>query len=194
MMTDAAGVTFDQHDGQAAGKLAEDLAHLFRAAYTSETDPFYSCEQFLYRFDRYRAARGFLLITAHSGRRLVGFLYGYPLRPGSRWWDGLTPPPPSGFTDETGHRTFAINDMAVAPGLRRRGIAQAMHALLVAHRPEMRFTLAVTPDNVPAQAAYLKWGYQPVGRPAPAFSGAPALDLMVRPPGIPDGPPPAQRR
>jgi ribosomal protein S18 acetylase RimI-like enzyme len=180
MTQDTAKIVLNQHDAGAAGEMADELADLFQSVYQEHaSDRFFSREQFLDRLRGYRAAPGYTLITAREDSRLVGFLYGYPLPAGSRWWDGLTPVQPDEFTAETGTRTFAVNDMAVPVDRRRRGIAQAMHGLLLADRPGMRFTLAVMPSNTVARAAYRKWGYRVVGQPRPAFPDAPPLDLMV---------------
>src|SRR2546430_12521980 len=47
-------------------------------------------------------ASNYSLVTAQADGRVVGFIFGYSLRAERGWWDGLTPEPPAGFTDETG--------------------------------------------------------------------------------------------
>ncbi|WP_267593090.1 GNAT family N-acetyltransferase [Carbonactinospora thermoautotrophica] len=175
-------ITLQRHDREEAGKLAEDLADLYRAVYGTQepqaSNPFYSRERFLQRLDGYRAAPGYQLIVARENDRMVGFLYGYVLQPGARWWSKVEPPLPEEFTRETGDRTFAVNDMVVAADRRRRGIARAMHAELLAAHPGMRFTLTVRPDNTPARSAYQRWGYRIVGRQQP-YPDSPVFEMMV---------------
>src|SRR5262245_40780578 len=139
------------HDAEGAGHLTDELADLYRTVYGAvepqASNPFYSRERFLERLDRYRLAPGFELVVVREAGRMVGFLYGYALPPQARWWSGIKPPLPAEQARETGERTFAFNDMVVAPDRRRRGIARRMHAVVVDARPGMRFTLTVRPDN-----------------------------------------------
>jgi ribosomal protein S18 acetylase RimI-like enzyme len=177
---DTTGIAFDRHDVETAIGIAGELADLWQAVYADRADdPFVSREQFLYRLGRYQSAPRYTLITAREDGRLVGFAYGYPLPADSRWWDGVTPPPPEGFADQTGRRTFAVNDIVVSADRRRRGIARTMHDRLKAEHPGMRFTLATEPGNATTQAIYSAWGYRLVGRAEPPFPDAPPLDLMV---------------
>jgi RimJ/RimL family protein N-acetyltransferase len=174
--------TLEWHDAAAAGELAEELADLFRAVYGAAepeaSDPFYSRERFLERLERYRAAPGYALVVAREGERMIGFVYGYVLQPGGRWWSKVQPALPEEFMTETGSRTFAVNDMVVALDRQRQHIATAMHQQVLANHPDMRFTLTVKPDNVPAQAAYRRWGYRAVGRQQP-FPDSPVYETMV---------------
>lgn len=177
------GVLLQVHDAHAAGQLAGEIADLYRAAYGAAepqaSSPFYSRDRFLERLDRYRAGRGFTLITARdTSGALVGFFYGYVLPPGARWWAPLEPRPPAELIEETGYRTFAINDMVVRPDWRRRGLAREMHARARAVHSGKRFTLTVRPDNTPARTAYLAWGYRILGTQQP-FPDSPVFETMI---------------
>jgi ribosomal protein S18 acetylase RimI-like enzyme len=170
-----------RHHGAAeAGRVADELAAVYRLAYVGtvrEHDPFYSAERFAERFAGYRSAPGFELVTAHEDRELVGYVFGYALPPNARWWDGLLDAVPDGFTDETGHRTFALNELHVRAERRGRGIASTLHNELITHRDEERATVLVRPEN-PARATYLHWGYRVVGRLRP-FADSPVYDALV---------------
>ncbi|MCW2568298.1 MAG: acetyltransferase [Mycobacterium sp.] len=173
-------LTLRHHGADEAREVAGELATVYRLAYVGtprEHDPFYSAERFLERFEGYRAAPGFELVTAHDGRQLVGYLFGYVLPPNARWWNGLLDAVPDGFTDETGYRTFALNELHVRAEWRGRGIASALHTELVGHRESERVTVLVRPEN-PARSTYLHWGYRVVGRLQP-YPDSPVYDALV---------------
>lgn len=142
-------------------------------------DPFYSIERYLQRFHGYSSAPGFAMITANDETSVLGYIFGYTLQPGARWWNGLVTPVPEGFTTEDGGRTFAINELMTLERARRRGIATALHDELLGGRHEQRATLLVDPDNDPAKAAYLSWGWKVIGQLQP-FPDSPRYDSMVR--------------
>lgn len=149
-------------------------------AETAAEDPFFSTPRFLGRFDGYATAPGFSLCTASRGEGtpVIGMAFGYTLQPGARWWNGLQTDVPAGFTDEDGHRTFAINEIMVIESERRHGVATALHRHLLAGRPEARATLLVEPENTPAREAYLSWGWQTIGvlKPLP---DSPTYESMI---------------
>jgi ribosomal protein S18 acetylase RimI-like enzyme len=168
------------HDAHQAREIADELAAVYQEAYLGtpqERDPFYSTDRFIERFRGYTSAPGFELVTAHDGDQLVGYVFGYVLPEGARWWNGLLDAVPQGFTDETGTRTFALNELHVRAAWRGRGIASRLHAELINHRHEDRATILVRPDN-PARDTYLHWGYESIGRLQP-FRGSPVYDALV---------------
>src|SRR6266511_1270649 len=75
------------------------------------TDPFYSTERFIDRVRGYIKAPGFGLVAAYSEETAIGLAFGYVLPRNARWWEELTTFVPDGFTDETGNRTFALNEL-----------------------------------------------------------------------------------
>jgi ribosomal protein S18 acetylase RimI-like enzyme len=141
-------------------------------------DPFYSPDRFRDRLAGYTRSPGFELVVARLNDDPVGQIFGYSLPPDAGWWRGLTTPVPGGFTDEDGTRTFAVNEIMVHPGHRRRGVARALHDALLSARPERRATLLVAPDNAAAWSAYESWGWYEVGRLHP-FPDAPHYHAMV---------------
>jgi GNAT superfamily N-acetyltransferase len=136
--------------------------------------------EFLDHFGQQARRPGFRLVTAESGGEVIGFAYGYPLPPDTRWWTGLQQPLSADFTAETGHRTFVIIELAVQAPFRRRGIAARLHAALLHGLTVERVTLTVRPEPEAASArtAYATWGYRKVGQIRP-WDGAPLYDSMM---------------
>ncbi|MEV4488655.1 GNAT family N-acetyltransferase [Micromonospora coxensis] len=141
---------------------------------------FYGEDRYRRQLSAHRQRPGWTLITAMLNEELIGYVYGFPLAPGTRWWDGIQEPFPSGFTREDGHRTFAICELLVRAAWRRQGVARALHDDLVSSRPEERMTLLARPDNAPAQAAYRSWGWQTITRLRPGWPDAPLFDVLTR--------------
>jgi GNAT superfamily N-acetyltransferase len=83
------------------------------------------------------------MVIAYVDDRPVGQAFGYALPPNARWWQGLSTPVPEGFTEETGTRTFALNELMVVPEWQGRGVAHALHDELLGSRKEQRATLLV---------------------------------------------------
>jgi GNAT superfamily N-acetyltransferase len=133
-----------------------------------------------WRTTRQAGRAGFEAVIAQDGDVLVGFAYGLPLDERTSWWDGLQPPPETGFTAETGARTFAVIDLAVLPSHRGHGLGRRLLADLLAARPEERATLATDPGEKEVQAMYERWGWRKAGRaPGGARTTHSAFDLYV---------------
>lgn len=141
-------------------------------------DPFYSAERFAERVRNYARAPGFEIVVAHVGGEPVGQAFGYALPPSARWWTALTTPVPDGFTEESGSRTFALNELMVVPAWQGQGVAHALHDALLGGRSEERATLLVREDNDSARRAYARWGWRKVGKAQP-FPDSPHFDAMV---------------
>jgi GNAT superfamily N-acetyltransferase len=169
------------HDGSTALDLTDSvIIPLYEATHADLLDnPFYATPRFVERLRAYAARDGFGLAVAEglSGQPL-GQAFGYPLPPRSRWWDGLVTPVPDGFTEETGSRTFAFNELMVHPDHQRQGIARTLHDELLASRHEQRATLLVRADNTPARTAYARWGWQAVAQLQP-FPDSPVYDALI---------------
>src|SRR5260370_6534279 len=138
---------------QAAGH-ADELQALHAEVYAGPTyGPNDDAALFADRFRVQRRQPGFVLAEARHGGYLVGFASGMPLRPSTSWWRDLTTPLPDEVTTEHPGRTFALVELLVRPSWRRPGIAQTLHDLILAKRPEERATLTVPPTAAPAQNA-----------------------------------------
>jgi ribosomal protein S18 acetylase RimI-like enzyme len=167
-------ITFQLLDGTAAGEHADELQALHAEAYGRDHDGSFD--------DRFRVARrqpGFTLAEARHGGYLVGYAFGMPLRPSTSWWRHLTTPLPDEVTTERPGRTFALVQLLVRPSWRRQGIAEALHDLILAGRPEERATLTVLPTATPAQRAFRKWGWRKVARTHDGEPGSPVSDVLV---------------
>jgi GNAT superfamily N-acetyltransferase len=159
--------------------MADTLICVYAEIYAHKADdPFYSVERFADRFRAHISRPGYELVTAYLNGTLVGYAYGVPLAPQTRWWQGLREPLPEAMLTETGDRTFALNEIMVREPWRRRGVATRLHDELMAGRDEERATLLVEPSNAPAKSAYLRWGWRVIGQLQP-FPDSPVYDSML---------------
>ncbi len=167
-------------DGTQAAAHADELRALHAEVYA---DPPYGRNDdatlFAGRFRVQRRQPGFALAEARHGGYLVGCAFGMPLRPSTSWWRDLTTALPDEVTTEHPGRTFALVELLVRPSWRRQGIAQTLHDLILANRPEERATLTVLPAAVPAQNAFQKWGWRKIARTRDAYPGSPVSDVLV---------------
>lgn len=109
-------------------------------------------------------ANNYSLVTAELAGHLVGFVFGYSLQPERGWWDGLSPEPPEGFTEETGLRTVVLAEIEVRRARQGHGIGRTLHDTFLAGRSEERATLASNPEAADTHALYERWGWQKAGR------------------------------
>ena len=180
-------VTFTRHDPADAESILDSvIVPVYVASHQDVIDqPFYTAGRFAERFPGYSKAPGFEIVIAYIDGAPVGQAFGYALPPNARWWNGLTTPVPDGFTDETGTRTFAFNELMVVPEWQGRGVAHALHDALLRGRHEERATLLVREDNASAQRAYARWGWQKAGKLQP-FADSPHFDALILPLPLPD--------
>jgi GNAT superfamily N-acetyltransferase len=54
----------------------------------------------------------------------------------TRWWQGLQPEPPAGFTVETGTRTFILTEIEIRQAWQGQGIGKRIHDELLSRRPQ----------------------------------------------------------
>lgn len=171
-------VTLTHHSGDEATTLMEKLCDAYADAYgVGPTEE--KTGAFRGRATKQFNRHGFDLVSAQAGGRLVGFAFGYTLQPDTRWWNGLEPEPPEGFSTENGQRTFVLSEIEVRRTWQDKGLGRAVHNELLKARTEERATLATGPDH-PAGAVYERWGWQKVGR-VPGVNGEyySAYDLFV---------------
>ncbi|MGB6161745.1 MAG: GNAT family N-acetyltransferase [Pseudonocardiaceae bacterium] len=103
------------------------------------------------------------LVTARIGDQLVGLAFGYSLWPERGWWDGLQPPPPEGFTEETGSRTVVLPEIEVRRAWQGRGLGRTVHDAFLSRRAEARATLASNVHATGTHALYERWGWRKMG-------------------------------
>lgn len=123
----------------------------------------------------------FGIVTAQdSDQRLVGFGYGYMLRPDTGWWQNFLQPLPDELIKEWPGRTFALIDLAVAQQWRGHGLGRQLTETLLASRTEERATLSVQPTATDTQAFYVHLGWRKVGRAKmPPGVVSPFFDIYV---------------
>ncbi|WP_433390413.1 N-acetyltransferase family protein [Micromonospora sp. KLBMP9576] len=173
------GLELRHHTAEQAAGLIDRLVELYLTVY-ADGGEFHSEDRYRRQLAGHMQRDGWDLVTATIDGELVGYIYGFPLPAGTRWWGGIHEPIPAGFTDEDGKRTFAISELLVAPDWRRRGIAKSLYDGLLAGRTEERATLLAEPDNASAQAAYRSWGWQKITALRPGWEHAPTYDVMVK--------------
>jgi GNAT superfamily N-acetyltransferase len=177
-------IEFRLYDAAEAREVRNVVEDIYTRSYTdaiANGGPFHSVSAFMTRFDSYVNYSGFDLVVAYHKDEPAGQTWGWPLRPGTGWWDGLLTETDPGFTGEDGHRTFALSEIMVREDLTGRGIAHALHDQLLGTRHESRATLLVEPDNTSAYRAYTRWGWHCVAQLRPAWPDAPIWDVLVLP-------------
>ncbi|MDG4803827.1 GNAT family N-acetyltransferase [Micromonospora sp. WMMD980] len=165
--------------------LVNDLVAVYRQVY-ADGGEFHSEDRYRRQLDAHMTRAGWTLVTATADGQLVGYIYGFPLPPETGWWAGIEQPTPTGFTEETGRRTFAVSELLVRPQWRRRGVARALHDQLLSRRAEDRATLLVDPENAVARRAYDSWGWQHVTHLTPTWDDAPKFMVLIRQPSSTD--------
>ena len=184
----ARDLDFRRYDAAGARGLRTIVEDIYTRSYTAAIatgGPFHSVSAFMTRFDSYASRDGFDLVVAYHRDQPAGQAWGWPLGPGTGWWDGLLTDTDPGFTDEDGTRTFALSEIMVREDLTGHGIAHSLHDQLLAARPESRATLLVEPDNTTAYQAYTRWGWQQVAQLRPAWPDAPIWDVLILPLPLP---------
>ncbi|MGW0557314.1 N-acetyltransferase family protein [Streptomyces sp. NPDC002926] len=144
--------------------------------------PFYEVDRFNERLSSYASRPGWAGVVGYEDGEAVGFCFGVPLAPDTRWWQAVTTELPQGYTDENGKRTVALNEIVVRRPWRGRGVAWQIHEAWLSRRPEERVTLLVNPTagQGAVQAVYEAWGYRKVGDQQP-FPDSPVFASMTRP-------------
>lgn len=173
------GLQLRHHSADEAEGILDQLVDLYLEVYAGGGE-FYSEDRFRRQLSLHMQRVGWELVTAKVDGALVGYIYGFPLPPQTRWWDGIHQPVPPGFTDEDGRRTFALSELLVHPARRRHGLATALHDELIGNRTEIRATLLVRPDNTVAQDLYQTLGWGKATKLRPNWENAPTLDVLVR--------------
>lgn len=166
------------HDHRAALDALDELADLYEQVYAEP--PYNSAEKFsrarfLARTRDQVLASGFRLVTARRGGGLVGFAFGFSMKPGT-WWANASAPPREVLDADK----FAVIELVVSKSERGYGRGRLLLDELLAGRPEQFATLAAVLD-ADAYRMYLRWGWVKAGefRAEPPFSDA--LVLPLRP-------------
>ncbi|MGH3926794.1 MAG: GNAT family N-acetyltransferase, partial [Pseudonocardiaceae bacterium] len=158
-------LTLTPHTAAEAALLMDELCEVYAYAYGAVPgeDTREKSSAFRERATEAMDPRHYSLVTAGVGGQLVGFAFGYRLRPERGWRDGLSPVPPEGFTKETGDRTVVLAEIEVRRAWQGQGIGRAVHDAFLSHRREERATLASNPKATDTHALYTRWGWQKMG-------------------------------
>lgn len=148
--------------------------------------PFYHRERFDERLSSYASRPGWESVIGYDGDQTVGFAFGVPLAPDTKWWSSMRAPLPEDYVVEDGRRTLALNEVVVRGpwrGAAGKGAAHSIHEELMARRDEQRVTLLVNPANSDGRlkAVYESWGYAEIGQQQP-FPDSPVFATMMRDP------------
>ena len=173
------GPTLQTFDAGTAQPLVDQFVAVYLEIYPGPSGDFHGEGRYRTQLTSHMKAPGWKLVSAAVNGELVGYAYGFPLGPTSRWWEGMQTAVPADFVSEDGHRTFGISEIMVRLPWRRRGIARALHDELLVDRSEDRATLLAEPDNASAQSAYAAWGWAKVAELRPHWDHAPLYDVLV---------------
>jgi GNAT superfamily N-acetyltransferase len=119
---------------------------------------------------------GFELVTATSGRLLVGAAYGWTM-PGGAWWSNADGDPPP---DVRSADKLAIMEWMVRPEHRGGGVGAELMRLLLSGRSEPWATLTSDPQSA-ARDVYERAGWRQVGRTDP--ERGPLMHVLALPLG-----------
>jgi GNAT superfamily N-acetyltransferase len=176
-------VEFERLDSEQAVAQRDTVESVYRGSYVDairDGGEFNTVESFMRRFDAYRTNPSLDLVVARVGGTAVGQSWGWPLGPASRWWEGIDAEPEPGFTEEDGHRTFALSEIMVVRQHAGQGLARRLHDHLLGGRIERRATLLVRAGNARAYQAYLRWGWSRQASLTPSWDDAPTFDVLIR--------------
>ena len=164
-MSPADNLTLTHHTSTEAAALMDELCEVYADAYGAIPGEDSQEKSSAFRERAIAAQHGvnYSLVTAHVGDQLVGFAFGYNLRPGRGWWDGLEPEPLEGFTLETGSRTVVLSEIEVRRAWQGKGIGRTVHDTFLSQRTEERATLASSTQAIDTHVLYERWGWQRMG-------------------------------
>lgn len=159
------GPTLTHHTSVEANQLMDELCDVYADAYGAVPGEDTREKSGAFRDRATGGLQGadYSLVTARVADQLVGFVFGYNLRSGRGWWDGLQPEPPEGFTAETGSRTVLLAEIEVRRAWQGQGIGRRLHDAFLSRRPEERATLASNPKATETHALYERWGWRKMG-------------------------------
>lgn len=179
-MTPTPAVELRRYGRDDLDSIRQVLTDVYAEVYADRiADPFFSIERFEDRLEGHVSRDPWEVVIGWDAGEPVGYAYGSPLPPGSRWWEGMLEPLPEDLTTEDGHRTMALFELMVRRPWRKTGTAHRIHEELLAGRREERATLLVEPTHPKVKALYEAWGYRNVGDQRP-FPDAPLYATMLR--------------
>ncbi|WP_455355429.1 GNAT family N-acetyltransferase [Streptomyces sp. SYSU K217416] len=146
-------------------------------------DPFFSVASYADRLHAAFTMPGFETVTARLDGDLVGYVHGVTLPADKPWWISLgdARPTDAQAAAEAGE-SFWLRELMVGLAHTNHGVGRQLHdAVIAGRRQQPRTTLTCIIDNEPAHGAYVRWGYEVLGRIKHATE-SPVYDaLLLRP-------------
>ncbi|WP_404950799.1 GNAT family N-acetyltransferase [Streptomyces sp. ARC12] len=182
------GIAIRHYTGAQAPALRPLLLDVYTEVYAdaARTAPFASADRFAEGLNHWTARPGWSCVVGYDNDQPVGYAYGAPLPPRSRWRGGLLTAVPADVTTETGTRTYALSELMVREPWRKTGVARQLHDTLLTARTEQRATLLVDQDHPKVHSLYRNWGWTTLGDLRPRLDDAPLFHAMLL--GLPVAP------
>ncbi len=178
-------VRFGYHGRRGSDERLDELVAVYAATYDVPPyrgDPFFSADAHRARMRAAMDMPGFGTLVAAVDGMTAGYVYGVTLPADRAWWASLGDARPmAARAAADAGRILWLRELLVLPGYRGLGLGRQLHDRMTGQRPEPWVTLTCIPDNQPAHAAYLRWGYQILGR-IRHTPESPVYDAMLLPP------------
>jgi len=175
----------DHHTPDSTGQLLADLIAVYAEVYDVPPyrgDPFFSVNTYGERLRAALEMEGFESVTAtDADGKIVGYVHGVTLPADRAWWQSLGDRRPGDIlrASQSGG-VFWLRELMVLPEHTNQGIGRRLHDEIVAGRKQEWTTLTCIIDNEPVHGAYVRWGYEIIGRIKHAEE-SPVYDAMIIP-------------
>jgi GNAT superfamily N-acetyltransferase len=175
------------YTGTSAKEIIDELVDAYAEIYNVPPyagDPFFSVTTYGERLHDALDMPGFETVTARLDGHLVGYVHGVTLPADKPWWASLASHRPTEVQSAAeNEQVFWLRELMVRPAHTNQGIGKRLHDAIIAGRHDQPWTtLTCIIGNEPAHSAYLRWGYQILGRIKHAPE-SPVYDAMVLAPG-----------
>ena len=161
-------ILIQRHSSREVVQVFDELVNTYTEVYSVppyKGDPFFSTETYATRLRGALSMEGFETVTAKIGSDLVGYVHGVTLSPEQAWWVSLGNARSLQAQEAASAQSiFWLRELMVRPSFSNRGIGRHLHDMMISGRGEPWTTLTCIIDNEPAHGAYLRWGYQTIGR------------------------------
>lgn len=167
-------------DGAAVLARADDLAHVYRAAFCAPggDEPATAVDRFRdQQLPAHTARDGFRCALGDRRGLLIGFAYGYTGQRGQWWTDHVAIRVPQAVRDEWLGGHFEFVALAVDPARQRRGLGEDLVRQLLRGIPHARALLTTVRGDRPATRLCRRTGWQLLAEHALEGSDLYGLDL-----------------
>ncbi|WP_030272888.1 GNAT family N-acetyltransferase [Streptomyces sp. NRRL B-24484] len=173
------------HTPDSAKQLIDDLVAVYAEVYDVPPyagDPFFAVETYEERLLAAIEMDGFETVTATApDGTILGYVHGVTLPADRAWWVSLGDRRPDGILGAaTAGDVFWLRELMVRPAHTNQGLGRRLHDEIIAGRGQSWTTLTCIIDNQPVHDAYVRWGYEIIGRIKHAEE-SPVYDAMILP-------------